>query len=163
MRLSIRRGERGLARWSRPAASRSPRWAPPASAISWPSSSASRPPRPRPALVPLTFEPRILERMAPLAGIAVDATVTAQRQELPRGAAVHPSGPQRAGDPPDLELLARRRRDRRRPAARQRRAGRARRQRAVRRRSWRLQTVLARASAQAAGADAGRGDRRPPA
>ncbi|MBI4921743.1 MAG: NAD(P)/FAD-dependent oxidoreductase [Devosia nanyangense] len=31
----------------------------------------------RPALVPLTFEPRILERLAPLSGIAVDATVTA--------------------------------------------------------------------------------------
>jgi predicted Rossmann fold flavoprotein len=29
----------------------------------------------RPALVPLTFEPRILERLAPLSGIAVDATV----------------------------------------------------------------------------------------
>src|SRR3569833_2035802 len=32
---------------------------------------------PRPALVPLTFEPRILERLAPLAGISTDATVTA--------------------------------------------------------------------------------------
>ena len=31
----------------------------------------------RPALVPLTFEPRILERLAPLSGIAVDATVSA--------------------------------------------------------------------------------------
>ncbi len=31
----------------------------------------------RPALVPLTFEPRILERLAPLAGIGVDATVHA--------------------------------------------------------------------------------------
>ena len=31
----------------------------------------------RPALVPLTFEPRILERLGPLAGIAVDATVSA--------------------------------------------------------------------------------------
>ena len=31
----------------------------------------------RPALVPLTFEPRILERLAPLAGISTDATVTA--------------------------------------------------------------------------------------
>jgi len=31
----------------------------------------------RPALVPLTFEPRILERIAPLAGIGVDATATA--------------------------------------------------------------------------------------
>jgi predicted Rossmann fold flavoprotein len=31
----------------------------------------------RPALVPLTFEPRLLERLAPLAGIAVDATVGA--------------------------------------------------------------------------------------
>jgi predicted Rossmann fold flavoprotein len=31
----------------------------------------------RPALVPLTFEPRILERLAPLAGIGVDATVSA--------------------------------------------------------------------------------------
>jgi predicted Rossmann fold flavoprotein len=31
----------------------------------------------RPALVPLTFEPRILERLAPLSGIAVDAAVGA--------------------------------------------------------------------------------------
>jgi predicted Rossmann fold flavoprotein len=31
----------------------------------------------RPALVPLTFEPRILERLAPLSGIAVDSTVSA--------------------------------------------------------------------------------------
>ena len=31
----------------------------------------------RPALVPLTFEPRILERLGPLSGIAVDSTVTA--------------------------------------------------------------------------------------
>ena len=31
----------------------------------------------RPALVPLTFEPRILERLAPLSGIAVDAAVAA--------------------------------------------------------------------------------------
>ena len=31
----------------------------------------------RPALVPLTFEPRILERLAPLSGISTDATVTA--------------------------------------------------------------------------------------
>ena len=31
----------------------------------------------RPALVPLTFEPRILDRIAPLAGIGVDATATA--------------------------------------------------------------------------------------
>jgi hypothetical protein len=31
----------------------------------------------RPALVPLTFEPRMLERLAPLAGVATDVTVTA--------------------------------------------------------------------------------------
>lgn len=31
----------------------------------------------RPALVPLTFEPRMLERLAPLSGIAVDSTVSA--------------------------------------------------------------------------------------
>jgi predicted Rossmann fold flavoprotein len=31
----------------------------------------------RPALVPLTFEPRMLERLAPLSGISTDATVTA--------------------------------------------------------------------------------------
>ena len=31
----------------------------------------------RPALVPLTFEPRILERLGPLSGIAVDSTVSA--------------------------------------------------------------------------------------
>ncbi|MEO7224148.1 MAG: NAD(P)/FAD-dependent oxidoreductase, partial [Devosia sp.] len=31
----------------------------------------------RPALVPLTFEPRILERLSPLSGIAVDSTVSA--------------------------------------------------------------------------------------
>jgi predicted Rossmann fold flavoprotein len=30
----------------------------------------------RPALVPLTFEPRLLERLAPLSGVAVDARVT---------------------------------------------------------------------------------------
>ncbi len=34
----------------------------------------------RPALVPLTFEPRILERLAPLSGIAVDATATANKK-----------------------------------------------------------------------------------
>ena len=34
----------------------------------------------RPALVPLTFEPRMLERLAPLAGVAADVTVTANRQ-----------------------------------------------------------------------------------
>lgn len=32
----------------------------------------------RPALVPLTFEPRILEKLAPLSGIAVDAVVSAR-------------------------------------------------------------------------------------
>src|SRR5690606_20007339 len=32
----------------------------------------------RPALVPLTFEPGLLERLKPLAGVAVDATVTAE-------------------------------------------------------------------------------------
>src|SRR5512144_1143820 len=31
----------------------------------------------RPALVPLTFEPRILERLAPLSGISTDAIATA--------------------------------------------------------------------------------------
>jgi predicted Rossmann fold flavoprotein len=34
----------------------------------------------RPALVPLTFEPRILERLGPLSGIGIDATVTANRK-----------------------------------------------------------------------------------
>jgi predicted Rossmann fold flavoprotein len=34
----------------------------------------------RPALVPLTFEPRILERLAPLSGISTDATATANRK-----------------------------------------------------------------------------------
>ena len=34
----------------------------------------------RPALVPLTFEPRILERLGPLSGIAVDSTVSANRK-----------------------------------------------------------------------------------
>ena len=34
----------------------------------------------RPALVPLTFEPGMLERLRPLAGIAADATVTAGKQ-----------------------------------------------------------------------------------
>jgi len=34
----------------------------------------------RPALVPLTFEPRILERIAPLAGIGIDATATANKK-----------------------------------------------------------------------------------
>ena len=32
----------------------------------------------RPALVPLTFEPGLLERLKPLAGVALDATVTAE-------------------------------------------------------------------------------------
>ena len=36
----------------------------------------------RPALVPLTFEPRILERLAPLSGIATDAIVTANGKTL---------------------------------------------------------------------------------
>ena len=34
----------------------------------------------RPALVPLTFEPRILERLAPLSGVSTDATATANRK-----------------------------------------------------------------------------------
>src|SRR5689334_9794167 len=34
----------------------------------------------RPALVPLTFEPRILEKLAPLSGISTDATATANRK-----------------------------------------------------------------------------------
>ncbi|MDB5541343.1 MAG: NAD(P)/FAD-dependent oxidoreductase [Devosia sp.] len=36
----------------------------------------------RPALVPLTFEPRILERLAPLSGIAVDTRITANRKSF---------------------------------------------------------------------------------
>jgi len=36
----------------------------------------------RPALVPLTFEPRILERLAPLSGISTDATVSANRKSF---------------------------------------------------------------------------------
>ncbi|WP_421762041.1 NAD(P)/FAD-dependent oxidoreductase [Devosia sp.] len=36
----------------------------------------------RPALVPLTFEPRILERLAPLSGIAIDAKVTANKKSF---------------------------------------------------------------------------------
>lgn len=34
----------------------------------------------RPALVPLTFEPGMLERLAPLSGVATDVTVTANRK-----------------------------------------------------------------------------------
>jgi len=34
----------------------------------------------RPALVPLTFEPRILEKLAPLAGIGIEATATANKK-----------------------------------------------------------------------------------
>ena len=36
----------------------------------------------RPALVPLTFEPRILERLAPLSGIAIDAKVSAGKKSF---------------------------------------------------------------------------------
>jgi len=36
----------------------------------------------RPALVPLTFEPRILERLTPLSGISTDATVSANRKSF---------------------------------------------------------------------------------
>jgi predicted Rossmann fold flavoprotein len=36
----------------------------------------------RPALVPLTFEPRILERLAPLSGISTDATVSANNKSF---------------------------------------------------------------------------------
>ncbi|HWA18875.1 MAG TPA: NAD(P)/FAD-dependent oxidoreductase [Devosia sp.] len=36
----------------------------------------------RPALVPLTFEPRILERLAPLSGISIDAIVTANKKSF---------------------------------------------------------------------------------
>ena len=36
----------------------------------------------RPALVPLTFEPRILERLAPLSGIAIDAKVSANKKSF---------------------------------------------------------------------------------
>lgn len=36
----------------------------------------------RPALVPLTFEPRILERLAPLSGIAVDTRITARKKSF---------------------------------------------------------------------------------
>jgi len=34
----------------------------------------------RPALVPLTFEPRILDRLAPLSGVSTEATATANRK-----------------------------------------------------------------------------------
>src|SRR5262249_40982309 len=34
----------------------------------------------RPALVPLTFEPRMLEKLAPLSGVSTEATVTANRK-----------------------------------------------------------------------------------
>ena len=37
----------------------------------------------RPALVPLTFEPRILEKLAPLSGIAVEFDSFGQWQEFP--------------------------------------------------------------------------------
>jgi len=36
----------------------------------------------RPGLVPLTFEPRMLERLAPLSGVATDVTVTANKQSF---------------------------------------------------------------------------------
>src|SRR5690606_22790839 len=36
----------------------------------------------RPGLVPLTFEPGLLARLAPLSGVATDVTVTANRQSF---------------------------------------------------------------------------------
>jgi predicted Rossmann fold flavoprotein len=77
----------------------------------------------RPALVPLTFEPRILERIAPLAGIGVDATATANKKTfreamlfthrgLSGPAILQISSYWREGDPisvnllPDMDVLA---------------------------------------------------------
>ena len=66
----------------------------------------------RPALVPLTLEPTMLERLSPLAGVSVDA-VASLRQDPVRGSdALHPSRLERSVDPADLVLLARGRRDR---------------------------------------------------
>ena len=47
----------------------------------------------RPALVPLTLEPNLLARLAPLAGVAVDAVATCGRHGIRRSDAVHPSRP----------------------------------------------------------------------
>jgi hypothetical protein len=64
----------------------------------------------RPALVPLTFETGLLEQLLPLAGVAVEAVVSAEaegRARLRRGHAVHPPGAQRSGHPADQFVLAR--------------------------------------------------------
>ena len=101
-------------RWSSPAAaSRSRRWARPASAIEIAEQFGLRIVETRPALVPLTFD----------AGTAGAAEAAGRRrgrgsgwqlrQDSLRGSdAVHPSRPQRSGHPADLVLLARGRRDR---------------------------------------------------
>jgi hypothetical protein len=70
----------------------------------------------RPALVPLTFEPRILERLAPLSGIAVDARISANAKSfreamlfthrgLSGPAILQVSSYWREGDPISVSLL----------------------------------------------------------
>jgi predicted Rossmann fold flavoprotein len=70
----------------------------------------------RPALVPLTFEPRMLERLAPLSGISTDATVTANGRSfreallfthrgLSGPAILQVSSYWREGDPIAIDLL----------------------------------------------------------
>jgi predicted Rossmann fold flavoprotein len=70
----------------------------------------------RPALVPLTFEPRILEKLAPLSGVSTDATATANRKTfreallfthrgLSGPAILQVSSYWREGDPISVNLL----------------------------------------------------------
>ena len=80
---------------------------------------------PRAALVPLTFDAALLAQFR-RSGRRFGRGGRQLRQDaVRRGAAVHPSRPERSGDPADIVLLARGPGHRRRHGARHRRAGRA--------------------------------------
>ncbi len=66
----------------------------------------------RPGLAPLTFEAALLDRLKALAGVSLDVRVSCGKRRFEEGDAVHPSRPQRPGDPADLILLAAGRGDR---------------------------------------------------
>jgi hypothetical protein len=83
--------------------------------------SACRSTPTRPALVPLTFETGLLQRLTPLAGVALDVRSCSRQDGLRRGHAVHPPRPVRPGHPAGLVLLARGRADHRRHGAGRRR------------------------------------------
>ena len=60
----------------------------------------------RPALVPLTLEPNLLARLAPLAGVAVDAVAACGGTEFTEAMLFTHRGLSRPRHPADLVLLA---------------------------------------------------------